>query len=312
MKRTLAVGVLLMFALLASPAMRGVTPLLAQEGEAKKVKLKIIVPQDDATLWIFDVKTKQTGTERNFVSSDLKPVKGEYYYELKVFWEPNNYTKITRTRRVNVQPGGSYTVDLSKPDPKDPKDDIVVRYVPTPDSVVDEMAKIAKIDKDDVVFDLGCGDGRMVCRAVAKFHAKRGVGIDLDPERVEDSKKTAKKYKVEDKVAFRKGNVLEPIADLPEATVVMLYMGDDIGARLGPILRKTLKPGARVVSHRFTLGDWKPDKTIHITAKNEEGEDEEYDLHLWVVSAPEGSEKPKEKGEEKVKEKDTGKEKAKP
>src|SRR6185312_3853154 len=97
---------------------------------------------------------------------------------------------------LEVEPGKSYDVDLRRQEKNDPKDDIVVIYVATPDEVVDKMAELADVGKEDVVFDLGCGDGRMVCRAVAKYRAKRGVGIDIDPERVKDSQATAKKYKV--------------------------------------------------------------------------------------------------------------------
>src|SRR5205807_2051933 len=129
----------------------------------------------------------------------------------------------------------------------------------------------------DVVYDLGCGDGRMVITAVKKFHAKRGVGVDLDPERITESKENAAKAKVSDKVEFRVGDVLK-IKDLSDATVVLLYMGDDIDLRLRPILKATLKPGSRIVSHRFKMGDWKPERSITI---NEEGED--YHVHLWRI-----------------------------
>ncbi len=213
---------------------------------------------------------------------------GKNAVTFKVVFEPNSYTKITRLRKLDIEPGKSYEVDLRKRDEKtDPKDDIVVIYVPTPDEVVDKMAELAEIGKDDVVFDLGCGDGRMVCRAVARHRAKRGVGIDIDPERVTDSKATAAKYKVEDSVAFRQGDILKPIEDLAQATVVMLYMGDDIGERLSPILRATLKPGSRVVSHQFSLGDWKPDKSITVQG----GDMIDYELHLWVVKEEKKSEK---------------------
>jgi uncharacterized protein (TIGR03000 family) len=247
------------------------------------VDLTVRVLEDDAKLWVNDKEVTVAGRERKFRAATVKS--GEaYYLQFKVTWEPNNYTAITRLRKLRVEPGKSYLVDLRTRDDKtDPKDDIVVRYVPTPDEIVDKMAELAGVGKEDVVFDLGCGDGRMVCRAVAKFRAKRGVGVDIDPERVKDSMLTAKQYKVERLVAFREGDVLKPIKDLPEATVVMLYMGDDIGARLSPILQQTLKPGSRVVSHRFLLGDWKPDKTIMAQDENEI----EYELHLWVVKEPE-------------------------
>jgi len=256
-------------------------PILVWGEDAPKkgtaTEIKITVPRDDATLLIDGKEVAGTGKER--LAKSLVAGKSANV-TLKVIWEPNNYTKITRVRKLELTAGKAVEVDLTVRNAKtDPPDDIVVRYVPTPDDVVDKMAELAKVGKDDVVFDLGCGDGRMVCRAVAKFSAKRGVGIDIDPERVKDSRETALQYKVQDKVKFRQGDVLKPIDDLPEAGVVMLYMGDDIGARLSPILRKTLKPGARVVSHRFLLGDWKPDKTVNVT----DGDGVEYELHLWIV-----------------------------
>jgi precorrin-6B methylase 2 len=191
-------------------------------------------------------------------------------------WEPNNYTKITRTKTVSVKGKDAVTVDLRKEDPAKP-DDIVVRYVPTPDDVVEAMCKMAKVTNQDIVYDLGCGDGRMVIMAVEKFKAKRGVGVDLDPARVMDSKENAKKHGVEDKVEFRQGDVLK-IKDLPDATVILLYMGDDINKRLAPILQG-LKPGTRVVSHRFTMGDWKPDRTETINSSAGYA----CDIHLWVI-----------------------------
>jgi tRNA A58 N-methylase Trm61 len=104
------------------------------------------------------------------------------------------------------------------------------------------------------------------------------VGIDLDPERIAESKANAREQKVEDRVEFRQGDVLK-IKDLSNANVVTLYMGEELNLTLRPILQKTLKPGSRLVSHRFTMGDWKPLKTIKIT--DQEGE--EYLLHLWII-----------------------------
>src|SRR5207302_9908882 len=118
-------------------------------------------------------------------------------------------------RKVPVGEGGELNVDLSKADPKSP-DDIVVRFVPTPDDVVEAMCRLARIGKDDIVYDLGCGDGRMVIMAVKKFGARRGIGIDLDPERVKDSKAAAKRSGVEDKLELRDGDVLK-VKDLADA-----------------------------------------------------------------------------------------------
>ena len=134
-------------------------------------------------------------------------------------------------------------------------DDIVVRYVPTPAEVVEAMLKLGRVTKDDVVYDLGCGDGRMVIAPVRDGHAKRGVGVDIDPERIRESKANAKAAGVEDKVEFRVGNVLE-IADLSTANVVLLYMGTDINLRLKPILLKTLKPGSMMSSRCCAKKVW--------------------------------------------------------
>ena len=219
----------------------------------RKIVLKMVLPYEDAKVTVDNKATEGTGLKRDVehkLAADKKAV------TVVAVWEPNNYTKITRKRKVTIGEDNEVPVDLSKADPKSP-DDIVVRFVPTPDDVVDEMCKMAKVGKNDIVYDLGCGDGRMVITAVKKFGAKRGVGIDLDPKLVKECKAAAKAADVEDKVEFRVGDVLK-VKDLSDATVVLLYMGEDINLRLRPILQKTLKPGARVVSHRFTMGDWEP------------------------------------------------------
>lgn len=251
---------------------------LSQDGGKKTISVTVLVPQANATLTIDGVATKQKDSTTRTFKTPALDTKSTYTYTLKTTWEPNNYTKITRTHMIKIDPKSDapVKVDMTKDDPRW-KDDIVVRYVPTPDSVVDAMCKLAKVTKEDVVYDLGCGDGRMVIRAVEKFGAKRGVGIDLDPDRVKDSEANAKKAKVEGKVVFRKGDVLK-IDDIPDASVVLLYMGNDINLRLRPILQAKLKPGSRVVSHRFTMGDWDPKTTETI---NVDGED--YLIHLWVI-----------------------------
>lgn len=268
-------------------ALLGAAPSYAQvEGEAKPVTLTIIVPQKDATLWINDKAMKKRGTKRQFYSPPLKPGIG-YHYILKVLWEPNNYTKITRSRQIDIEPGKSYQIDLSRRNPQDKPDDIKVRYVATPDEVVDKMLELAAVGEDDVVFDLGCGDGRIVARAVAMRGAKRGVGIDIDPDRIRDSRATAKTYDVEKRVEFREGDVLKQIDDLAEASVVMLYMCEEVNLQLRARLRNSLKPGSRVVSHRFTMGDWKPDKKIVVIDK----EGIKYHLLLWTIKAEDGANK---------------------
>src|SRR5262249_39814180 len=137
------------------------------------VKLRILLPRPEVKLTIQGVATTQLGEERVFLSPLLEKGK-EYTYTMEAFWEPNNYTKITRKREVPVHAGQEVVVDLREADPQNP-DKIVIRYVPTPNEVVEAMLKLGSVAKDDVVFDLGCGDGRIVVTAVAKYGAKRGV-----------------------------------------------------------------------------------------------------------------------------------------
>lgn len=129
-------------------------------------------------------------------------------------------------------------------------------YVPTPQDVAERMLELAAVTKDDVVYDLGSGDGRLVITAAKKYGA-RGVGIDIDPERIAESRANAKKAGVEALVEFRQQDALQ--ADVSDATVVTLYLLSFANLKLRPILTRQLKPGARIVSHQFAMGDWVPD-----------------------------------------------------
>jgi uncharacterized protein (TIGR03000 family) len=254
--------------------------LVALQGQesttTKATTLKVLVPDEEDVRILLDGKEiKGKGAERNVAAPAL--AKNKEFYEVTATWAPNNYTEFFRTQKVRPMPGETVTVDLRKPDPKNP-DHIEIRFVPTPDDVVARMCKLAKVTKDDVVYDLGCGDGRIVIAAVADFGAKRGVGVDLDPERIAESKANAKPRNLGERLEFRVGDVLK-IDDLSNASVVMLYMGDDVNLRLRPILQKTLRPGSRIVSHRFGMGDWKPDRTD--TFEGDDGD--EYTLLLWTI-----------------------------
>jgi hypothetical protein len=196
------------------------------------------------------------------------------------FW-PTIYMRITRTRTVKAGPGTTVKLSLMKPD-KEAPDKIWVIYVPTPAEVVEAMAKLAKIGPDDVVYDVGCGDGRLVIHAVKERGAKRGVGIDLLPSCIKESRANAKAAGVEDRVTFQEKDALT-IKDFSEATVVLLYLSNPLNEALRPVLRKTLKPGARIVSHRFLMGDWKPDRTETIRARDKYGRVKEFKLHLWTI-----------------------------
>jgi uncharacterized protein (TIGR03000 family) len=278
--------------LLSVALLGGTRTARAQAADKKPVNLRVLLPDAKATLTIDGNKTNATGATRQFVSPPLDPGVN-YAYKLVVVWQPNNYTTITRTREVPVRAGQDIEVDLRQEDKKNP-DEVLVRYVPTPQDVVDEMLKLGELREGDVVYDLGCGDGRIVITAVKKG-AKRGVGVDIDPERIKDSKENARKEKVEDKVEFRQEDVLK-IKDISDATLVMLYMGEELNLRLRPTLQKVLKPGTRIVSHRFTMGDWKPEKTITYT----DTRGQTYKLHLWRI----GEEKKDDKEDKKEEKKD--------
>jgi uncharacterized protein (TIGR03000 family) len=264
-----------LLALLATSAAWSQAPAPAT-GE-KPARLVVRLPEADATLTVDGEPTRQTGTVRRFVTPPLEPGR-RFSYTLVAVIKPNNYVTITRTRKVHVQAGEETEADLRNADPALP-DNIVIRYVPTPPEVVDAMLKLARVGKDDVVYDLGCGDGRIVITAVKKFGARRGVGVDLDPQRLKESRANARKAGVEDKVQFRQENVLKLGDQLANATVVTLYMSDNLNLAVRPELQKYLKPGSRIVSHRFTMGDWKPDRTETITG----ADGDTYLIHLWTI-----------------------------
>lgn len=136
-----------------------------------------------------------------------------------------------------------------------------VIYVPTPNNVVDKMLEMARVTAKDVVYDLGCGDGRIVIAAAQKYGA-RGVGIDIDPERIREANENAARARVTDKVRFIQGDLFQ--ADISEATVVTLYLLTELNLKLRPKLLQELKPGTRVVSHAFAMGDWQPERTATV------------------------------------------------
>lgn len=150
-------------------------------------------------------------------------------------------------------------------------------YVPTPEDVVDRMLTLAGVTRDDVVYDLGCGDGRIPIAAAKKYGAK-GVGLDIDPALVELAKSNAKAAGVESLVDFRVQNVLT--ADISNATVVTLYLLSSSNERLRPMLLQQLKPGARIVSHAFSMGrEWPAETIDHFVS----GRGDEITLYLWKI-----------------------------
>jgi len=152
-----------------------------------------------------------------------------------------------------------------------------VPYVPTHQALVDEMLGMARLGKNDVLYDLGSGDGRIVITA-ARRYGTRGVGYDLDPERVQEARDNARRAGVTDLVRFEQQDIFA--AKFDDATVVTMYLLPDVNLRLRPRLLAELKPGTRIVSHNYDLGDWQPleRKTMDITGIN-------HTLFLWIVPA---------------------------
>ena len=148
------------------------------------------------------------------------------------------------------------------PPPKRPDAPHLAPYVPTPQEVVDRMLQLGGVTKSDVVYDLGCGDGRIPITA-AKVYGARGVGVDIDPQRIAEANENAKRAGVAQLVTFRLQDALT--TDVSEATVVTLYLLSSSNLKLRPILTKQLKPGARIVSHAFSMGDWQADKVDTFT-----------------------------------------------
>ena len=146
-----------------------------------------------------------------------------------------------------------------------------IHFVPTPDEVVEAMLRLAEVGQNDVVYDLGSGDGRIPIAAARRFGA-RGVGIDLDPKLVAQATRNAQEAGVADRVRFVEGDIFE--ADISPATVVTLYLLTSINERLRPKLLKELRPGTRIVSHQFRMGDWNPDRELVIDFRP---------LFLWRV-----------------------------
>jgi precorrin-6B methylase 2 len=146
-----------------------------------------------------------------------------------------------------------------------------VVYVPTPPEVVKAMLETAKVTDKDLVYDLGCGDGRIVIEA-AKSYGARGVGIDIDPERIKEATANAEKAGVSDRVKFIQADLFE--ADLRPATVVTLYLLESLNLKLQPKLVSELKPGTRVVSHAFSMGPWTPDQELTVDGRR---------VYLWKI-----------------------------
>ncbi|HEY5885585.1 MAG TPA: class I SAM-dependent methyltransferase [Pyrinomonadaceae bacterium] len=177
-------------------------------------------------------------------------------------------TQVTPTPSVAPSPVASASPEASRPK-------LDVPYVPTPESVVAKMLELAKVNKNDMVYDLGSGDGRIVITAAQK-HGARGVGYDIDPQRITEANANARTAGVTDRVRFVQGDLFQ--ADLSEASVVTLYLLPEINLKLRPKLLKELKPGTRIVSHNYGLGDWDPIRTETVNTGTGE-----HIVFYWVI-----------------------------
>ena len=173
------------------------------------------------------------------------------------------------TAQASLAPNQAQTA--SSPTTEAPTRGPDVVYVPTPVPVVNEMLRLANVQANDVVYDLGSGDGRIVITAAQKVGA-RGIGIDISPERIREANENAKQAGVTDRVEFRQQDLFE--TNFSDATVVTLYLLPKLNVKLRPKLLRELKPGTRIVSHAFDMGDWKPDQVVEVDGKT---------VYYWVV-----------------------------
>jgi SAM-dependent methyltransferase len=150
-----------------------------------------------------------------------------------------------------------------------------VIFVATDLEVVNAMLALASVTRDDVVYDLGCGDGRIVIVAAREFGA-RGVGVDIDPQRIREAQANAVRAGVADRVTFRVQDIFD--TEIQPATVVTLFLSPELNARLRPKLTSQLKPSSRIVSHRYGIGDWVPERTDTLTVRGTRNH-----IFLWRV-----------------------------
>jgi len=172
----------------------------------------------------------------------------------------------TPAQRAPQAPAAKPQKELRAPD---------VIFVPTPHEVVDAMLKVAKVGKDDVLYDLGSGDGRIPITAAQKYGIARGVGIDINPQRIKEANENLRKAGVGERVRFVNADLFE--SDLSDATVITLYLLPELNLKLLPKLLKEVKPGTRIVSHAFDMGTWKPEQSLDIGGRK---------VYFWMIPAP--------------------------
>jgi uncharacterized protein (TIGR03000 family) len=239
--------------------------------KAAPATLIVQVPTANTRLEVDGESTRQEGTTRRFVSPPLKPGV-RYHYLFQIWYWEGDRRMIVRKRSVPVRAGETTTVDLRKTAPGDVEPDVI--YVPTRPEVVDKMLQLGEVKKDDVVYDLGCGDGRIVVTAAKKYGCK-AVGFDIDPDRIKEARENVRKNGVGDLVTIKQEDIFKQ--DLSKASVVTLYLLPHLNVQLIPQLEK-LKPGSRIVSHDFPMKGVKPKQVINMDADGRE-----HTIYLWVT-----------------------------
>jgi uncharacterized protein (TIGR03000 family) len=236
-------------------------------------RIVVTVPADDAELVVDGKPIGGAAASRTFETAPLAA--GTHQYIFTVTWRPNTYTTMTRSKTVAFRAGETVRVDLAV---DDPADRVRVIYVPTPADVAAAMVDLASVGPDDVVYEPGCGDARITTAAI-RAGARRGICIDIDPERAQESKANVEAAGLAERIDVREGDALD-VKNLSDVSVVFLYMGDHFNLLVRPVLWSQLKVGSRIVSHRFTMGDWKPDKTVSVMSD----QGGVFDLHLWTIT----------------------------
>ena len=236
-------------------------------------RIVVTVPAEDAELVVNGKPIGGAAASRTFETEPLG--QGTHRYTFTVTWRPNTYTTMTRSKTIAFRAGETVNVDLTV---DDPADRVRVIYVPTPADVAAAMVDLAGVGRDDIVYEPGCGDARITTAAIRKG-ARRGICVDIDPERARESKANVEAAGFADRIDVREGDALD-VKDLSDVSVVFLYMGDHFNLLIRPVLWRELKVGSRIVSHRFTMGDWKPDQTMSVLSD----QGSIFELHLWTIT----------------------------
>ena len=234
-------------------------------------RVVVTLPAEDAELAVEGTTIQGYGVSREFDTPPLTA--GDQMLTLTVTWMPNSYTTMTRAKTVTVRAGQPARVDLSV---EAPDDRVRVIYVPTPNDVAEAMVDLAGVRPDDVVYEPGCGDARITIAAIKKG-ARRAICVDIDPVQARASQANVAAAGLADRIDVREGDALD-VKNLSDVSVVFLYMGDHFNLLLRPVLWRELKVGSRIVSHRFGMGDWQPDKTVTV------GDGGFWQLHLWTIT----------------------------